>query len=75
MTVTVSDPQVNCALKSLPQPRPRVAPTRAVQHCYSVMDVSQAANIRDLADGLLSGGDARGRLSAKDLLRLIRGED
>lgn len=35
----------------LPQPTPRIAPSRRVKLCYTLMDVAQAAGIRDLADG------------------------
>lgn len=35
----------------LPQPTPRIEPTKAVTDCYTVMHVAASANILDLADG------------------------
>ncbi|WP_428306509.1 SAM-dependent methyltransferase [Lacipirellula sp.] len=38
-------------LSSLPQPRPRVAPTKLVKLCYTMVHAAEAVGIRDLADG------------------------
>ena len=35
----------------LPQPKPRVAPIKLVQLCYTLVHAAEAAGIRDLADG------------------------
>jgi cyclopropane fatty-acyl-phospholipid synthase-like methyltransferase len=36
---------------ALPQPNPRIEPSKSVTLCYTLMHVAEAAGIRDLADG------------------------
>ena len=36
---------------ALPQPNPRIEPSKSVKICYTLMHVAETAGIRDLADG------------------------
>jgi cyclopropane fatty-acyl-phospholipid synthase-like methyltransferase len=49
---TTPSPQIDPKrILSLPQPRPRVAPTKLVKLCYTMVHAAEAVGIRDLADG------------------------
>ena len=36
---------------ALPQPNPRIVPSKSVKRCYTLMHVAETAGIRELADG------------------------